>query len=188
MPTTITLPNDQVLEVEHSGQWVQTALPQPDPTWRTRDANGHEHAYADQPDHYPTLKREHGETYWCGDCDDEHQDSWLVCRLCGERVDPGTVIDTTPQWLPGPSAYLLDGMPISKEQGDELVAEWRRAVDEALRVRERPAIGSRVRYGDVQVTVVPTPETAAEGAVTVMFDGTGVMETVALERLRLLRR
>ncbi|WP_440571596.1 hypothetical protein [Streptomyces sp. KR2] len=105
-----------VLEVEHDGQWVYSSRPQPDPTWSATDSNGHEHSYSDGADHYPSLRLEHGEPYWCAECNDEHTDSWYVCRLCGEKVAPGTRFDPNPTWVAGPPVYRLDGEEIPPEQ------------------------------------------------------------------------
>ncbi|WP_329215324.1 hypothetical protein OG352_06605 [Streptomyces sp. NBC_01485] len=186
--TTITLADDSVLEVEHDGDWVQSDMPQPDPRWRATDSNGHEHYYAEGSDRYPTLELVFGEPYWCEDCRDEHQDNWYECRQCREKVRPGTRIDSTPKWIAGPTYYSLNGEPIGKERADEILAEaWRRA-DEAAKISSRPAIGTRVGLDDATVTVVPTADSAPGSEVTVMFDGTGAMETVSLTRLRAVRR
>jgi hypothetical protein len=34
---------DGTLEFESDGEWVHSNLPEPDPTWRGTDSNGHEH-------------------------------------------------------------------------------------------------------------------------------------------------
>ncbi|MFD4740594.1 hypothetical protein ACFWNQ_25000 [Streptomyces virginiae] len=177
---------DDVLEIERDMIQVSTGLPQPSKSWKTTDSQGHEHAYADGPDRYPTLRVE-GRTFWCPDCHEEHEETRLVCRLCGERVDPGTYIDTSPQYLPGRTSYLLNGEPITKERAEELLAEAKRRQDDSARLTEAPAIGSRVRLGEDVVTVLPTAEGASAGSVTVMYDVTGRMDTVSLGRLRALR-
>lgn len=181
---TYELDEDTILKVDRETIEVSTALPQASKAWKATDSQGHEHAYADGPDRYPTLETRFGEPYWCDDCRDEHQDSWLVCRICGEAVEPGTFVDTSPQFLPGRVSYTLNGKPITKDRAEEILTRTRREHDDATRITSRPAIGSRVRLDDDTVTVLPTPEAAAADSVTVMFDGTGRMETVPLERLR----
>lgn len=119
------LDDDTILEIEREVIEYSTALPQPDPRWRAVDSNGHEHAYAEGTDHYPTLKPVFGEPYWCEDCNGEHQDSWLVCRECGEKVTPGTRVDTSIQRMPGRTEYLLNGEPIPESRAQEILADMR---------------------------------------------------------------
>lgn len=179
------LDQGSVLEVDREMIEISTGLPQPSKTWKATDSQGHEHAYADGPDHYPTLRPEYRE-FWCPDCHEEHEESWLVCRICGEQVTPGTYVDTTPQYLPGRTSYLLNGEPITKERAEELMADAARHRDDAARLTAVPTVGSRVRLGDDVVTVLPATAGAGPG-VTVMFDVTGRTETVPLDRLRALR-
>ncbi|MFJ2007031.1 hypothetical protein [Streptomyces chartreusis] len=117
---SVQLPEGE-LTFEQDVQMVMSNLPVPDPCWRLTDEQGHEHHYASGPDRYPTLTAKQGDVYWCEDCRDEHQDSWYVCRTCGERITPGTRIDTTPRWLGGPALYYLNGKPISQERANELL-------------------------------------------------------------------
>lgn len=184
---TYELGEEMVLEVEREMIEVSTALPRPSKSWKATDSQGHEHAYVDAPDIYPTLRIE-TRAYWCEDCHEEHEESWRVCRICGETVTPGTYVDTTPQYLPGRTAYTLNGELITKDRAEEILARARRKQDDAARITVRPAIGSRVRLNDDTVTVLPTPDAAAVDSVTVMFDGTGRMETVPLDRLRSVLR
>lgn len=115
------LGDNTVLEVDREMIEYSTALPQLDPKWRGADSQGHEHAYADGADHYPSLDLILGEPYWCEDCQDEHQDSWRVCRICGEKVTPGTFVDTSVKYMPGRTQYLLNGEPISEERANVLI-------------------------------------------------------------------
>jgi hypothetical protein len=174
---------DDVLEIERDMIEISTGLPQPSKSWKTTDRQGHKHAYADGPDRYPTLRPEY-RPFWCPDCHEEHEESWLVCRICGERIEPGTYVDTTPQIRPGRTSYTLNGEPVTKERADEIIAEAKRRGDEAAKLTALPAIGSRVRLDEDVVTVLPTVEGSAADAVTVMFDVTGRTETVPLGRLR----
>lgn len=184
--STVQLPDGE-LEFVNDGEWVTSDLPQPDPKWSAVDSNGHEHRYTEGSDRYPSLKSVAGELYWCEDCQDEEFDTWYECRLCGEKVEPGTRVDHTPVWVSRGSRYYWNGEPISHERANEIIAAMQQARDDAARMTERPAIGSRVRFGDNTVTVVPVASGASDDHVTVMQDGTGAMETVALERLRKLR-
>lgn len=118
------LGEDMVLEVERETIEVSTALPQPSKFWKATDSQGHEHAYVDGPDHYPTLRLEVRE-YWCEECHEDHEESWRVCRICGETVKPGTFVDTSPQYLPGRTGYFLNGEPITKERAEEIMADIR---------------------------------------------------------------
>jgi hypothetical protein len=102
-------------EVQTEPIHVSTGLPQPNPTWTYTDHAGHPHAYGTKDTPYPTLTVGQGEPYWCDECDDEHVPTWLECPLCGERITPGTFIDTTPTMIPGRTTYLIDGQSVSPE-------------------------------------------------------------------------
>lgn len=71
--------------------------PSPDKRWTYIDAAGHQHRYTDDSKvgyaggHYPTLKWVVDETYWCADCNDEHEDGHTECVMCGEHISPGMV-------------------------------------------------------------------------------------------------
>lgn len=106
---------EQLLEIEQDGEWVNTNLPQPDPKWQATDSNGHLHTYVEGADHYPTL-RQMTNTYWCSDCDDEHVNTWYLCRICEVRVNPGTFVDSNPFWVGGPTVYRLNGKQITAEE------------------------------------------------------------------------
>jgi hypothetical protein len=99
-----------------------------DGSWRFTDAAGHPHHCAyDAADHYPTLTLVTAtrETYWCSDCEDEHEheDAHLECRQCHEVVRPGM---TGPgvKYISGQVTCTLDGEIISEEQARALAAEW----------------------------------------------------------------
>jgi hypothetical protein len=189
MATHEFLLEDGVLAFENDVEWIYSDFPEPDPNWRGEDSNGHEH-HAASSDRglvtYPTLKQVAGEPYWCSDCQDEHVDTWLECPICGEQVTPGTR-SPSPKPVSLGQRYTWNGEPISQDRANEIIAEARRAANEAARLTERPSIGSRVRLGDATVTVLPTAGDAPEDHVTVMRDGTGEMETVALDQLRKTR-
>jgi len=182
---TVQLPEGE-LEFENDGEWVYSNLPEPDPSWRGTDSNGHEHWYSEGANRYPTLKQVAGDPYWCDDCEEEHVDTWMECPICGEQVTPGTRVPG-PVWVSRGSRYYLNGEQISNERANEFMAAVQQARDEAARITERPAIGTRVRFEDGTVTVAPTAQDVPADRVTVMRDGTGDMETVPLQQLRRLR-
>jgi len=94
-----------------------------DGNWKHTDKAGHQHwCEYDAQDHYPTLKEVRGETYWCGDCRDEHEDSHLECRLCGEMITPGTTGPGS-KWIPGMVEATIDGEPATMEEVQALLRE-----------------------------------------------------------------
>jgi hypothetical protein len=95
-----------------------------DANWRFTDAAGHaHHCEYTASDHYPTLIRVTDETYWCGDCDDEHELARLECRQCGEHVTPGITGPGT-KFLQGAVTYRFNGEVVSEERAREIIAEW----------------------------------------------------------------
>jgi hypothetical protein len=97
-----------------------------DANWVFTDGAGHVHRCDyDAADHYPTLRAVPEGPYWCEGCRDEHEDTHLECRRCGEVIRPGMTGPGT-KWLPGPAEYLIDGVPVSQEQAAEFVAQARR--------------------------------------------------------------
>lgn len=139
---------ESVMEWQHEGRTLEveterieftTALPQPDPRWTYTDRAGHEHSYGQRgsaADRYPTLERRESEPYWCSDCDDEHTDVWFECALCGERINPGTVVDTSPQYTAGRTTYLIDGHPVTEVEGKALLEEIQTVSSERRRTRD----------------------------------------------------
>jgi hypothetical protein len=121
------------LEVRRDSLEVTTNLPQPNPNWTYTDEHSHEHAYGTKTDPYPTLVTRHGEPYWCEDCQEEHWDEWLACPQCGERIEPGTFVAPTRKWISGPVEYLVDGEPVTRKEGERLLAEHRVAHEEATK-------------------------------------------------------
>lgn len=138
--------SDRQLEMHTEQIEVTTGLPQPDPTWTHTDRAGHVHTYGTKEDPYPTLVLRHSEPYWCESCQDEHTDTWFECPQCGEKIEPGTYIDSSPQYMPGRTAYYIDGQEVSRAEGAALRAELeaereqaqRRRAEEALREKTRP--------------------------------------------------
>lgn len=60
-----------------------------DPAWKWKDAAGHKHDASLSSAEWKTIR-----VYWCDSCNDEHEESELVCSLCGEHVTPARVTDT----------------------------------------------------------------------------------------------
>lgn len=95
-----------------------------DAAWTFTDSSGHRHhCEYDAADHYPTLALVTGPSWWCEDCDDEHQDSRLECRQCGEEITPG---QTGPgvEYIPGLVTCTLNGEEISRDEAMALVRSW----------------------------------------------------------------
>jgi hypothetical protein len=65
---------------------VTTNLPSADPNWTFVDTNGHAHYYDNG---YPTLEWVATGSWWCIDCQEDHEDGEYRCILCGEKVKPG---------------------------------------------------------------------------------------------------
>ncbi|MGX1632739.1 hypothetical protein ACWGUL_01575 [Streptomyces albidoflavus] len=139
MASVMELHHDgRTLEIETERIEVSTALPQPDPRWTYTDHAGHHHAYgADGPAavRYPSLILRESEPYWCSDCDDEHTDEWFECPLCGEKITPGTFVDSSPRYISGFTSYLIDGEPVTEEEGKALLEEIRVSSEEQERSR-----------------------------------------------------
>lgn len=134
MPSVMELHHEgHTLEIETERIEVTTALPQPDPQWTYTDHAGHHHAYGTSgaaSERYPTLTLRESAPYWCSACDDEHTDTWLECPLCGEKITPGTFVDTSPRYISGFTSYLIDGQPVTEEEGKALLEEIRAASEE----------------------------------------------------------
>lgn len=95
-----------------------------DATWTFTDAAGHpHHCEYEAADHYPTLTVVLDARWWCGDCEDEHEDLHRECRQCGEEITPGRTGPGT-KYIQGLLTCTLDGEPVSEEQAMALVAEW----------------------------------------------------------------
>lgn len=111
------------LRVETEMIDVTSGLPRPSKSWTYTDQQGHQHRYDDG---YPTLVTVVERTYWCDECNDEHQDTHLACGLCGEEISPG-VVGPSPfrEFAPGRISAYLNDEPISRERYEEIMAEIR---------------------------------------------------------------
>ena len=96
-----------------------------DAGWLFTDVAGHVH-YCDYAaaEHYPTLLLVTDGSYYCPDCRDEHEDSHLECRRCGERIIPGRTGPGTIT-LGGQAVYTFNGEPVSQEHALRILAEMR---------------------------------------------------------------
>lgn len=107
------------IDVEQEPVEVTSGLPHRDDTWRYTDRAGHEHTWDENA--YPTLTWVVDSTYWCADCSDEHEDGHYECRLCGERITPGTTFDAARRFIPGPRSATLtaaDGRVVPLNEAD----------------------------------------------------------------------
>jgi len=141
----------RTLEIETERIEVTTALPQPDPRWTYTDHAGHRHAYGADgpaPDRYPTLVLRESEPYWCPDCEDEHTDTWFECPLCGEKITPGTFVDTSPKYISGFTSHLIDGEPVTEAEGKALLAEIQAASEERKQRRELEQAQEKARAAE----------------------------------------
>lgn len=102
---------------------ITSNLPEPDKGWRFTDTNGHEHYWRDG---YVTLVLVDDERYWCEDCGEDHVESHWECPLCGEHIEPRTVVYPYRRWMPGLRSWTLNGEPISEERAQQII-EARRA-------------------------------------------------------------
>jgi hypothetical protein len=66
-----------------------------DPNWCHVDALGHTHTGA-----LDTLDWVVTGTYWCGLCNDEHEEGEYRCKQCGDVIEPGT------KWTRGEQKYV----------------------------------------------------------------------------------
>ena len=110
------------LRVEREVIEVTSNAPRTDEAWTYTDERGHEHYWRDG---YPTLQWVTEDTYWCSDCDDEHDDGghW-ECRECGETVEPGMRPPSMyREFMPGPTSYFLNDEPVTAAQARAFIAE-----------------------------------------------------------------
>lgn len=115
------------LRVEVEQVEVTSSGPRPDKDWRYTDQKGHEHYWRNG---YPTIVEVVDRTYWCPDCEDEHQDTHLECPICHEHISPGMLGPSMwREFVPGRRSYWLNGEPVSEERANEIIAEMRRQRD-----------------------------------------------------------
>ena len=102
-------------------------IQKPDQKWTHIDSNNHKHQY--DSDKLPTLEYVEPitEEYWCDDCNDSHdqiiKEGCYKCKLCGEKVTPGYVNDTSPYIIYGPVEYYKDGIIVTKEEFNTYLQE-----------------------------------------------------------------
>lgn len=94
------------LNVEQEWINVSTAI-QPmkvDPEWTWTDPAGHKHDASLKKTVWKVVR-----VYWCETCRDEHEESDLVCRYCGAKVEPDRVPDyDQPDRIPGLTTATLE--------------------------------------------------------------------------------
>jgi hypothetical protein len=94
-----------------------------DAGWTFTDGHGHaHHCEYEAADHYPTLTLVTDGTYWCADCEDEHELSHLECRQCGEEIRPG-ITGPGVKYIQGAVTCTFNGEPVTQEQARQIAAE-----------------------------------------------------------------
>jgi len=115
-----------VLRAENEPIEVTSALPSPDENWRYTDKAGHLHKMVRFD--YPTLKWVTDETWWCEDCEDEHDEGHWACRQCDEEIQPGTKPPSIyREYTPGSTYYYLNDQEISEARYRELLEQLEQA-------------------------------------------------------------
>jgi len=99
----------------------------PDPDWTFTDAAGHQHYYNknETGGPHPTLEWKPDMVH-CADCHEDEDRGGLVCKICGEEIQPGFVPDPGPHVIPGLVSYLIDGEPVSKQAAEDFMAAMER--------------------------------------------------------------
>jgi hypothetical protein len=129
--TSVTGPGGRVLSITAERIRVDY-MTDMDADWKFTDAAGHGHwCDYDGALHYPTLREVSDGTWWCEDCQDEHENTHLECRWCGETIRPGITGPGT-RWLPGRQEYWIDGLPVTPAQAHEFLEQVRRLTGDSL--------------------------------------------------------
>jgi hypothetical protein len=116
-------PEGYSIEIERQMVDVTSMDPtRPDPDWEVKDLKGHVHRYGDGFS-LPTLEWVVTLTWWCEDCNDEHDEGEWRCVQCGEPIKPGRRPVSGRQMVPGRIDVKVNGeYPESQEQSDRLYA------------------------------------------------------------------
>ncbi|MGW4270899.1 hypothetical protein ACWEGQ_00680 [Streptomyces seoulensis] len=88
------------------------------------------------------------------------------------QVEPGTYVDTSPQYIAGPTSYLIDGEPVSKEEGDALFAQIRAAHEAEQHARELTKAKGRARHAEQAMREEGLSEEKIQRVVNRMVYGT----------------
>ena len=86
---------DFTVEIDREVINMEFLYPERDPDWTYTDKAGHHHDAK-----LATCEVVVTRTYWCEDCQDEHEESELRCKECGEVINPGTRT-ALPKQIPG---------------------------------------------------------------------------------------
>lgn len=93
--------------------------PSPDPDWHYTDHHGHPHLRIG--DEWPTLRWVVDRTYFCEDCQDEHEEGHWECVRCHEHIAPGTVHRPAQRlYRPGPRTYYVNDEPVTEEHAKKV--------------------------------------------------------------------
>jgi hypothetical protein len=99
---------------------------EPDPDWTETDVAGHRHYRSETQTGgpYPTLMWKPDMVH-CRDCHEEEDHGYLVCKQCGEHVQPGYRPDHSRKVIPGLRTYLIDGEPVSPRAAEDFITAMR---------------------------------------------------------------
>lgn len=164
------------VEVEQIDVRTISKATEADPAWSFTDAAGHFHAWS-KDSTLPTLRSQLDESYYCGQCRDEHEGElqW-VCMICAAVVKPGTRVRAKqpPSTMPGRKSWRVEGLPFDQPP--------REGVQVSVRVVTLPAFGVvgsneyfgvAARYADVLHGVGELAERLRPVAADVHDDVTG---------------
>ena len=107
----------EVINVETMGST------KPNPKWKYTDEAGHAHYFNVAGNGYPTLVLKADESWWCDDCRELHEEWHWQCSKCHEKIEPSTVPDSEPQYIPGPATYYLNDKRITEAECLNMLAE-----------------------------------------------------------------
>ena len=109
-----------------------TPIEEQDPDWRYTDPAGHEHRYVHLPKQerleVPTVDWHTTYTYWCEDCQEEHEDGEYRCYRCGAVVVPGMRAVTDRRYVAG-LLHCHGHVERGANGFDELFQWWRDHAD-----------------------------------------------------------
>ncbi len=92
---------DRMLSVDQKGRYVSWTEHVPDLKWRGKCACGRVHRFGTAGQNHALLSlRVVIETYWCRDCQDEHEDRRRECIKCGGEIRPKYKEEKRSGWMP----------------------------------------------------------------------------------------
>lgn len=103
-----------------------TRLSRPDTTWAHVDQAGHQHHWEPQGPYCPETPYSVPTLEWVVDTpgtDEEPELGHYQCRVCHAPVTPGRTADNTRRFIKGPSSFIVDGHPTSREDLVQLLEQ-----------------------------------------------------------------